>query len=74
MTKTYQVSGVFKEKKKAKKAPFIMSDQGESLQEIGVGQECGWEEEETMLSILENWPLNMKSPLKILRQRQSLFY
>lgn len=51
-----------------------MSDQGESLQKIGVGQKCGWEEEETMLSILENWPLNMKSPLKILRQRQFLFY
>lgn len=45
-----------------------MSDQGENLQKIGVGQERGWEEEETMLSILENWPLNMKSPLKILRQ------
>lgn len=46
MTKTYQVSGVFKEKKKAKKAPFIMSDQGESLQEIGVGQECGWKKKQ----------------------------
>lgn len=31
-----------------------MSDQGESLQKIGVGQERAWEKEETMLSILEN--------------------
>lgn len=69
MTKNIpSVWSIQRKKIKAKKAPFIMSDQGESLQKIGVGQERGWEEEETMLSILENWPLNMKSPLKILRQ------